>query len=48
LDRIAGKPVPDKAIHLTSQLIVRGSTFAARDHAHDESRRLSLSKNQAT
>ena len=60
LDRIAGKPIPDKAIHLTSQLIVRGSTFAARDHAHDhahhhahdhahdESRRLSLSDNQAT
>jgi DNA-binding LacI/PurR family transcriptional regulator len=48
LDRIAGKPIPDKAIHLTSQLIVRGSTFAARDHAHDESRRLTLSNNQAT
>jgi LacI family transcriptional regulator len=35
LEQIAGKPSTTEAVHLSSQLIVRGSTFAARtaDHA---------------
>lgn len=35
LDQIAGKPVPHEAVHLSSQLIVRGSTFAARNPGAD-------------
>ena len=35
LEQVAGKPTATEAVHLSSQLIVRGSTFAARtaDHA---------------
>ncbi len=35
LEQMAGKPTATEAVHLSSQLIVRGSTFAARtaDHA---------------
>lgn len=43
LDQIAGKPVTEKAVHLTSQLIVRGSTFAARNPAADGKFRLRFS-----
>ena len=43
LDQIGGKSVPDEAVHLTSQLIVRGSTFAARDPAADEGLQLRVS-----
>jgi DNA-binding LacI/PurR family transcriptional regulator len=38
LDQIAGKQVPDKAVHLTSQLIVRGSTSPPAIHLLTESR----------
>jgi LacI family transcriptional regulator len=31
LEQIAGKPTATEAVHLNSQLIVRGSTFAARN-----------------
>lgn len=34
LEQIAGKPSPTEAVHLSSQLIVRGSTFAARNANH--------------
>jgi DNA-binding LacI/PurR family transcriptional regulator len=37
LDQLTGKPVPDEAVHLTSQLIVRGSTIAARNSADNDS-----------
>lgn len=37
LDQIAGKPVPDEAVHLGSQLIVRRSTSAARNPGADDS-----------
>lgn len=43
LHQIGGKSVPDEAVHLTSQLIVRGSTSAARDPATDIGLRLRLS-----
>jgi len=36
LDQIAGTQVPNKAVHLGSQLIVRGSTFAARNPVADD------------
>lgn len=36
LDQIAGTPVPAEAVHLGSQLIVRGSTFAARKPGADD------------
>lgn len=36
LDQIAGRPLPDEAVHLGSQLIVRGSTFAARNPGADD------------
>lgn len=34
LEQIAGKPSTTEAVHLSSQLIVRGSTFAARNADH--------------
>jgi DNA-binding LacI/PurR family transcriptional regulator len=34
LEQIAGKPSTTEAVHLSSQLIVRGSTFAARNANH--------------
>lgn len=34
LEQIAGKPTTTEAVHLSSQLIVRGSTFAARNADH--------------
>lgn len=34
LEQIAGKPSATEAVHLSSQLIVRGSTFAARNADH--------------
>jgi len=34
LEQIAGKPSATEAVHLSSQLIVRGSTFAARTANH--------------
>ncbi|MBT2553838.1 LacI family DNA-binding transcriptional regulator [Arthrobacter sp. ISL-5] len=34
LEQIAGKPTATEAVHLNSQLIVRGSTFAARTADH--------------
>lgn len=43
LDQIAGKPGPDKPVHLASQLIVRGSTFGARTPDADGIARLRFS-----